>query len=97
MLSLAAFSHYGDLIVPAGVTASEYSINNVNITTLFAPKASPTFTGLTTTATLNATSVSIHTLSTTGNATVQGTLSMNNDLIITTAAPSYGRVMSTDQ
>jgi hypothetical protein len=97
MISQAGYTHFGELVAPTAVSAPEYRLNGNNITTLFAPKASPTLTGTTTAATLNATSVSTQTLSATGNATVQGTLTTNNDLIITTAAPSYGRVMSTDQ
>ena len=64
MLALAGFSHFGDLSVPAGVSAKEYRINSDNLTTLFAPRASPTFTGLTTAATLNAATLQIGGVST---------------------------------
>ena len=46
MISLAGLTHYGDLGVPARVTASEFFIDGDNITSLFAPKISPSFTGL---------------------------------------------------
>jgi hypothetical protein len=92
MLALAGFTHYGDLNVPAIVSATECQIGGVNINTLFAPRASPTFTGTTTAATITATSVSTTSLSATGGATVQGTLTMNSDVVLNIGSGGYGRV-----
>jgi hypothetical protein len=57
-LALAAYGFNGELSSPVALRAPSLRINNSDITTIFAPRASPTFTGTTTAATLNATSVS---------------------------------------
>ena len=77
MLSQAGYGSTGD-IAATRVNASEFAINSTNINTLFAPIASPSFTG---------------------NATVSGTLTTSNDVVINTGATGarYGRVMSHDQ
>ena len=99
MLALAAFSSFGDRNVPVFVSATDFRIGGANINTLFAPRASPTFTGTTIAATINATSVTAGSLTSTGTATVQGVLTTNNDVMIATGAVNvqYGRIMSTDQ
>ena len=51
MLSVSGYTSGGDLTATR-VNAGSFAINNTNITTIFAPRASPTFTGLTTVATL---------------------------------------------
>ena len=51
MKCVAGYTSFGDLTATR-VNAAEFANNNTNITTIFAPRASPTFTGLTTVATL---------------------------------------------
>ena len=77
MISVAGYNSGGDLTATR-VNAGSFAINSTNINTLFAPIASPSFTG---------------------NATVSGTLTTSNDVVINTGATGvrYGRVMSHDQ
>ena len=51
-LAPAAYEVDGELSSPVALRAPSIRINNNDITTIFAPRASPTFTGLTTVATL---------------------------------------------
>ena len=80
-LALAAYGFDGELSSPVALRAPSLRINNSDITTIFAPRASPTFTGTATADTITATGV--------------GGVVSSGDVYINTSG--YGRVIGGNQ